>query len=144
MKNTKGTYEKTKEIYKAKGLEEPLGPVSCLDMLRRKEFSYFELKEYFELPDITRAQAMTVETDIKYDGYLKKQESQIKEMQKLEKKLLPANVDYGKISGLRLEARQKLTKLQPASIGQASRISGVSPADIAVLLVALEKGEIHD
>ena len=65
-------------------------------------------------------------------------------MQKLEKKLLPANVDYGKISGLRLEARQKLTKLQPASIGQASRISGVSPADIAVLLVALEKGEIHD
>ncbi len=144
LKNTKPTYEKTKEIYGKKGLEQPLGPVSCLDMLRRKEFTYFELKEYFELPDITRAQAMTVETDIKYDGYLKKQESQIREMQKLEKKLLPMDTDYSKISGLRLEARQKLTKLQPASIGRASRISGVSPADIAVLLVALEKGEIHD
>ena len=143
LKNTKPTYELTKRIYKEKELEEPLGPVSCLDMLRRKEFSYFDLKEYFELPDITRAQAMTVETDIKYDGYLKKQEIQIKEMQKLEKKLLPENCDYSKIAGLRLEARQKLTKLQPASIGQASRISGVSPADIAVLLVALEKGEIN-
>lgn len=143
LKKTKPTYEETKRVYKEKGLEEPIGPVSCLDMLRRKEFSYFELKEYFNLPDITRAQAMTVETDIKYDGYLKKQETQIKEMQKLEKKMLPENFDYSKISGLRLEARQKLTKLQPASIGQASRISGVSPADIAVLLVALEKGEIN-
>ncbi len=143
LKRTKPTYLETKEIYKKKGLEEPIGPVSCLDMLRRKEFSYFELKEYFDLPDLTRAQAMTVETDIKYDGYLKKQETQIKEMQKLEKKLLPENFDYSKISGLRLEARQKLTKLQPASIGQASRISGVSPADIAVLLVALEKGELN-
>ena len=144
LKNTKPTYEETKRIYREKGLEEPLGPVSCFDMLRRKEFSYFELKEYFDLPDITRAQAMTVETDIKYDGYLKKQETQIREMQKLEKKLLPRNIDYSKISGLRLEARQKLTKLQPASIGQASRISGVSPADIAVLLVALEKGDINE
>lgn len=143
LKNTKPTYEETKRIYREKGLEEPLGPVSCLDMLRRKEFSYFELTEYFDLPQITRAQAMTVETDIKYDGYLKKQETQIKEMQKLEKKMLPENFDYSKISGLRLEARQKLTKLQPASIGQASRISGVSPADIAVLLVALEKGELN-
>ncbi len=143
LKNTKPTYEETKRIYKEKGLEEPIGPVSCLDMLRRKEFSYSELTQYFELPEITRAQAMTVETDIKYDGYLKKQETQIKEMQKLEKKLLPENCDYSKISGLRLEARQKLNKLQPASIGQASRISGVSPADIAVLLVALEKGEIN-
>jgi len=143
LKRTKPTYLETKEIYKKKGLEEPIGPVSCLDMLRRKEFSYFELKEFFDLPDLTRAQAMTVETDIKYDGYLKKQETQIKEMQKLEKKLLPESFDYSKISGLRLEARQKLTKLQPASIGQASRISGVSPADIAVLLVALEKGELN-
>ena len=68
----------------------------------------------------------------------------IKEMQKLEKRLLPQNMDYNKISGLRIEARQKLTKLQPASIGQASRISGVSPADIAVLLVQMEKGEINE
>ena len=63
-------------------------------------------------------------------------------MRKLENKRLPENADYAALSGLRLEARQKLDKLRPASIGQASRISGVSPADIAVLLVALEKGEI--
>lgn len=143
--DTKPTYEETKRIYAKKGLEEPNGPVSCVDMLRRKEFTYSELQEYFPcLLPLTRAEAMTVETDIKYDGYLKKQETQIKEMQKLEKRLLPQNTDYNKISGLRLEARQKLTKLQPASIGQASRISGVSPADIAVLLVAMEKGKINE
>ena len=68
---------------------------------------------------------------------------QIAKMQKLEKKLLPEDADYSKILGLRLEARQKLNKFRPASIGQASRISGVSPADIAVLLVAMEKGELH-
>ncbi len=143
LKNTKPTYEETKAIYSKKGLEQPTGPVSCIDMLRRKEFSYDELKQLIpELCDLTSAEAMTVETDIKYDGYLKKQEAQIKEMQKLEKKLLPQNTDYTKIAGLRLEARQKLTKMQPASVGQASRISGVSPADIAVLLVVLEKGEL--
>lgn len=143
--DTKPTYEEAKRIYAKKGLEEPNGPVSCVDMLRRKEFTYSELQEYFPcLLPLTCAEAMTVETDIKYDGYLKKQETQIKEMQKLEKRLLPQNTDYNKISGLRLEARQKLTKLQPASIGQASRISGVSPADIAVLLVAMEKGKINE
>ena len=145
LKKTKPTYEQTKQIYAQKGLEQPNGPVSCIDMLRRKEFSYFELLEYFpDLVPLTKAEAMTVETDIKYDGYLKKQEAQIKEMQKLEKRLLPQNMDYNKISGLRIEARQKLTKMQPASIGQASRISGVSPADIAVLLVSMEKGEINE
>jgi tRNA uridine 5-carboxymethylaminomethyl modification enzyme len=145
LKTTKPTYEQTKKIYAEKGLEEPNGPVSCVDMLRRKEFSYSDLLKYFpQLVNLNRAEAMTVETDIKYDGYLKKQEVQIKEMQKLEKRLLPQNMDYNKISGLRIEARQKLTKLQPASIGQASRISGVSPADIAVLLVAMEKGEINE
>ncbi len=143
LKSIKPSYEKTKEIFANKGLEEPIGPLCLEEMLKRKEFTYFELKELFdELPELTAAQATTVETDIKYDGYLKKQESQINQMQKLEKKLLPKDVDYSKILGLRLEARQKLDKQKPASIGQASRISGVSPADIAVLLVAMEKGEI--
>ncbi len=144
LKDTKPSYEETKRIYSAKGLEQPSGPVSSIDMLRRKEFSYGELQSLIPTLDVlTSAEAMTVETDIKYDGYLKKQEAQIKEMQKLEKKLLPQNTDYNKIAGLRLEARQKLTKMQPASVGQASRISGVSPADIAVLLVVLEKGELN-
>ena len=95
------------------------------------------------LIELEDSEAVTVETDIKYEGYLKKQEIQIAQMQKLEKKLLPDDIDYSAILGLRLEARQKLTKQRPVSIGQASRISGVSPADIAVLLVALEKGAEH-
>ena len=82
---------------------------------------------------------LSVETDIKYDGYLKKQETQIKEMQKLEKRLLPQDMDYNKISGLRIEARQKLSKIRPRSLGQASRISGVSPADVSVLMIYLEQ-----
>ncbi len=144
LQQTKLTYEKTKEIFAQKGLEEPIGPLSCADMLKRKEFSYKELEELVpEIMPLSSGEAVCVETDIKYDGYLKKQETQIQQMEKLEKKLLPENVDYSKILGLRLEARQKLTKQQPASIGQASRISGVSPADIAVLLVAMEKGELQ-
>ncbi len=145
LKNTKLSYEKTKEVYAENGLEIPLGPVTVADMLKRKEFDFSIVSEFVpELKDITAAEAVSVETDIKYDGYLKKQEAQIQQMQKLEKKLLPQNFDYGKIAGLRIEARQKLTKLQPASIGQASRISGVSPADIAVLLVSIEKGELNE
>ncbi len=141
---TKLSYEETKRIFAQKGLDEPIAPLTCEEMLRHKEFTYAELSDLVDaLPKLTDAEAVTVETDVKYDGYLKKQGAQIAQMQKLEKKLLPENADYTRIAGLRLEARQKLTKLQPASVGQASRISGVSPADIAVLLVALEKGELH-
>lgn len=137
-------FEKTKEIFKDKGLEEPIGPHTLSELLKRKEFTYSELRTYApELPELTRAEIATVETDCKYDGYLKKQDAQIAQMQKLEKKMLPENTDYSKILGLRLEARQKLNKYRPVSVGQAGRISGVSPADIAVLLVAMEKGEIH-
>lgn len=143
LAKTKIPYEKTKEIFACKGLEDPIAPHSCFELLRRKEFSYCEIKKYAsELPDLSRADEVSVETEIKYDGYLKKQEAQIEQMRRLENKRLPENADYAALSGLRLEARQKLDKLRPSSIGQASRISGVSPADIAVLLVALEKGEI--
>ena len=143
LHKTKISFDKTKAIFAEKGLEEPIAPHSCFELLKRKEFSYSEIKKYApELPELSRADEVSVETEIKYDGYLKKQEVQIEQMRKLENKRLPENADYAALSGLRLEARQKLDKLRPASIGQASRISGVSPADIAVLLVALEKGEI--
>lgn len=143
LHKTKIPFDKTKEIFLNKELEEPVAPHSCFELLKRKEFSYDELRGYAgELPELSRADEVSVETEIKYDGYLKKQEAQIEQMRKLENKRLPENADYTSLSGLRLEARQKLDKLRPASIGQASRISGVSPADIAVLLVALEKGEI--
>ncbi len=143
LEKTKLSFEDTKKLFASKGLEEPIAPHSCRDMLKRKEFSYDELQKYVGvLPELSRADAVSVETDIKYDGYLKKQEVQIEQMRKLENKRLPENADYASLAGLRLEARQKLDTLRPASIGQASRISGVSPADIAVLLVAMEKGEI--
>lgn len=75
---------------------------------------------------------------VKYEGYIEMQKKQVEGFKKLEKKLLPEDIDYSKIEGIRLEARQKLNKYKPYSIGQASRISGVSPADISVLLIYLE------
>lgn len=144
LRAIKPSFEQTKALFAAKNLEDPPGPLSSEELLRRKEFCYRDLQNVLPaLIELEDSEAVTVETDIKYEGYLKKQEIQIAQMQKLEKKLLPDDIDYSAILGLRLEARQKLTKQRPVSIGQASRISGVSPADIAVLLVALEKGAKH-
>ncbi len=80
-----------------------------------------------------------VNIQIKYEGYINKQLQQVEHFKKLEGKLIPLEMDYNQLNGLRLEAKQKLSKIRPANIGQASRISGVSPADISVLLVYLEK-----
>lgn len=79
-----------------------------------------------------------VEIEIKYEGYILRQKRQVEQYKKMEKKLIPENIDYDKVISLRLEARQNLKLFRPASIGQASRISGVSPADVSVLLVYLE------
>ena len=78
-----------------------------------------------------------VEIEIKYEGYIQKQLKQVEQMKKLEKKQLPADFDYKQLGGLRLEAQEKLNKIKPLNIGQASRISGVSPADVSVLLIWL-------
>ena len=80
-----------------------------------------------------------MEVQIKYEGYIKKQEQQIEKFRKLEDRKLPQDFDYDSVEGLRIEARQKLNSFRPLSVGQASRISGVSPADINVLLIHLEK-----
>ena len=80
-----------------------------------------------------------VEIQVKYEGYIKMEEKQVEKFKELENKKIPDDIDYDKISGLRIEARQKLSKIKPLSIGQASRISGVSPADISVLLIYLHK-----
>ena len=87
-----------------------------------------------ELPEDVQEQ---VDINIKYDGYIKRQMRQVEQFKKLENKKIPENIDYDQIHSLRLEAKQKLNQIRPASIGQASRISGVSPADISVLLVYL-------
>ena len=85
-----------------------------------------------------------VEISLKYAGYIARQQRQVEEMRRLEGRLLPEDLDYQALTGLRLEARQKLANLRPRSLGQASRISGVSPADVAALMIHLERLETHD
>ena len=114
------------------------------ELLKRTELSYEILKEIDpKRPDLSMQEQEEVEKQIKYEGYIKMQEAQVEKFKKMEKKLLPQEIDYEKISGISLEGRQKLNKFKPYSIGQASRISGVSPADISVLLIYLQmkKGE---
>lgn len=81
-----------------------------------------------------------MEIDLKYRGYIERQQRQVEEMRRLESRPLPPDLDYQSLQGLRLEARQKLSDIRPLNLGQASRISGVSPADIAALMIALERG----
>lgn len=110
------------------------------ELLRRTELKYEDLKQIDkkreELPKDVKEE---VEIEIKYKGYIKLQQQQVEKFKKLERKLLPQEINYEEIKGLRLEARQKLNKIKPNSVGQASRISGVSPADISVLLIYLEQ-----
>ena len=110
------------------------------DLLRRPQVTYADIAPFDpNRPELPAAVTEEVEIQIKYAGYLARQEKQVAEFKKEESRLLPADLDYMAISGLRLEARQKLSDIRPMSLGQASRISGVSPADIAVLLIYLEQ-----
>jgi tRNA uridine 5-carboxymethylaminomethyl modification enzyme len=114
------------------------------DLVRRPQLGYEMLAPFdAERPQLPPDVREQVEIQIKYEGYIQRQNLAIDRSQKLEQKKLPPHTDYSSIRGLRLEAVEKLNKIQPVSIGQASRISGVSPADITVLLVWLEqkKGE---
>ena len=112
------------------------------DLLRRPGVSYGDIAPFdANRPQLPVAVTEEVEIQIKYAGYLARQEKQVEEFQKEEARLLPADIDYEKIAGLRLEARDKLSEIRPVSIGQASRISGVSPADVAVLLIYLEQNK---
>ena len=112
------------------------------DLLRRPNVSYDDLAPFDESrPALSRAVTEEVEIQIKYAGYLSRQEKQVAEFKKEESRLLPAHIRYEDIAGLRLEAREKLSAIRPMSIGQAGRISGVSPADIAVLLIWLEQNK---
>lgn len=117
------------------------GSARLADLLRRPEVSYNDIIPFDAAnPDLPQAVTEEVEIQIKYAGYLLRQERQVEEFKKEEARLLPPDLDYDSIRGLRLEARQKLSQIRPLSIGQAGRISGVSPADIAVLLIYLGQG----
>ena len=110
------------------------------DLLRRPGVTYEMLAPFdLERPDLPAAVTEQVQIQLKYAGYLERQEKQVAEFQKAEARLLPADLDYDQLGGLRLEARQKLNAIRPLNVGQASRISGVSPADVAVLLIWLEQ-----
>ena len=110
------------------------------ELLKRPEISYKSLEEIDrDIPKLSKQEQEEIEIQIKYEGYIKLQEAQVEKFKKLEEKILPENIDYEKISGISLEGRQKLNKFKPRSIGQASRISGVSPADVSVLLIYLQQ-----
>ena len=139
--------QEVNEFLKSQGTSELTTGSKLSELLKRAEITYDSLatidKDRPELGEQVREE---VEIQVKYDGYIKMQEAQVEKFKKMEKKLLPENLDYNTIKGISLEARQKLNKHKPHSIGQASRISGVSPADISVLLVFLRSftsGDTH-
>ena len=130
--------QEVNEFLKSQGTSELTTGSTLSELLKRSEITYDSLatidKDRLELGEQVKEE---VEIQVKYDGYIKMQEAQVEKFRKMERKLLPENLDYDTVKGISLEARQKLNKHKPHSIGQASRISGVSPADISVLLVFL-------
>lgn len=141
LKNTVvGAAKENQDFLKAHGSAELKTGVSLAELMCRPELSYEMLEEIDKmrkpLPEDVIEQ---VEIEIKYEGYIARQLRQVEQYKKMEQKRIPADIDYNDVSSLRLEARQKLTAYRPVSVGQASRISGVSPADISMLLVYLEK-----
>ena len=107
-----------------------------IDLLRRPQLTYVDLTEFdANRPDLPAEVREQVEISVKYEGYIRRQLSQVEEFEKLEQHALPADADYASIQGLRLEAREKLNAVRPLNLGQASRISGVSPADMGALKI---------
>lgn len=134
-----GTTEAVQELLESYGSTPLVSGASLADLIRRPELSYEILAPVDKKrPELKYDVVEQVNINIKYDGYIKRQKKQVEQFKKLEKKRIPADINYEEVQSLRLEAKQKLSQIRPSSIGQASRISGVSPADISVLLVYLE------
>ena len=144
MKNTSiAPCEKLNEILVSRETAPLTTGIREYTLLKRPQLDYSVIKKFDEnAPDLPRDIIEQIEIEIKYEGYIQKQQKQIEQLKKLENKILPVDFDYKQINGLRLEAQEKLNKIKPLNIGQASRISGVSPADISVLLIwlATKKG----
>ena len=133
--------KKTKEIneyLKKNGSQLLTTGIKLSELIRRPELCYEELAPFDkERPVLEKTHWQQAEIAVKYEGYIKRQFEQVERFSKNEKKIIPQDIDYSKVYGLRTEARQKLEKMRPENIGRASRISGVSPADIGVLLIYL-------
>ena len=135
------TSPELRDFLEAKNSSVPPSGVCMAELIRRPELSYDELAPFDKArPELDRAVRQQVEISVKYAGYIKRQLKQAEEFKRLENRRIPEGIDYLSINGVRTEARQKLDKIRPASFGQASRISGVNPADIAALMVYLERG----
>ena len=132
--------EKVNDFLKMHNSSVLITGTKLIDLLKRSEIKYKDLKEIDDnMPCLTRGEYEEVEIEVKYEGYIKLQKAQVEKFKKLESKIIPENIDYLNLKGISLEARQKLDKFKPHSIGQASRISGISPADISVLLIYIEQ-----
>ena len=126
-------------MLESRGTAPAAGGVSLAELIRRPQVSYEDTAPFDpERPALGRAIRQQVEIRLKYEGYIKRQLKQVEEFKRLEERALPADLDYDRVPGLRLEAREKLKKIRPASFGQAGRISGVSPADVSVLMIYME------
>lgn len=140
LKNTKVTPAEINPLLEQWGTTKVDGSISLMELLKRPQVSYAGLAAVDKSrPELAQHIVNHLEVQIKYEGYIRKQLQQIEKFKRLEDKKLSENIDYSQIEGLRIEAKEKLEKFRPLSIGQASRISGVSPADINVLLIYLEK-----
>lgn len=135
-----GNSDKVQNLLKEHKSTELVSGISLAELIKRPELNYDILKEIDTgRPELSEEICNEVNIVLKYEGYIARQQKQVEQFHKLEKKKIPANIDYDKVGSLRLEAIQKLKEIKPESIGQASRISGVSPSDISVLLVYLEQ-----
>ena len=140
-----GTSEQVQAVLDSYGSTRLTSGTTLAELIRRPELSYEKLAEIDgNRPELPWDVEEQVNINIKYDGYIKRQMRQVEQFKKLENKKIPSNIDYDKIQSLRIEAKQKLSQIRPVSIGQASRISGVSPADISVLLVYLSSGKAEN
>jgi tRNA uridine 5-carboxymethylaminomethyl modification enzyme len=132
--------EEVNSFLESKGSSKIISGVKLTELLRRPEILYEDMAVIDpERPELSHAVREQVEISVKYEGYIKRQLQQVEQFKKLENRKLPENIDYSEVYGLSNEARQKLNLMKPVSLGQASRISGVSPADISVLLIYLEQ-----
>lgn len=131
--------KETNELLLNNNLSEIRSSLTLYDLLKRKEITYNSLQEIFDIPKISVEVEKQIEITANYEGYIVKQQEQVERMEKLESKKIPADIDYADVANLRDEAREKLQQICPISVGQAARISGVSPADISILLIYMEQ-----